>query len=210
MGGLYYSHARIAFAQATQQDFESFIEALYGASVGDVFGVPAGQFSYLENTSNLEEEVAGFGQASYLFTKRLKLALGLRVARTKFSDDVRQDGPEAGGLVISHGDQQETPVTPKASLSYQGDDYLLYASAGKGYRIGGANTSVAVHSICEPDLQQFGIADAPKTYHSDSVWSYEIGEKMRLLDRRVELSGSLFWINWKGIQQNVLLPHLLI
>jgi outer membrane receptor protein involved in Fe transport len=46
----------------------------------------------------------------------------------------------------------------------------------------------------------------PSFYGSDSLWSYEIGAKNTLLDHRLQINSSLFWINWKGIQQNVYLP----
>jgi outer membrane receptor protein involved in Fe transport len=47
---------------------------------------------------------------------------------------------------------------------------------------------------------------APTFYNSDSVVSYELGEKLRVLDRRVTLNASVYHINWSGVQQTVVLP----
>jgi outer membrane receptor protein involved in Fe transport len=38
-------------------------------------------------------------------------------------------------------------------------------------------------------------------YKPDSLWSYEVGEKLRTSDQRFSLNGSLFWINWKNIRE---------
>jgi iron complex outermembrane recepter protein len=83
-------------------------------------------------------------------------------------------------------------------LSYQADDKnLYYFSVGKGYRVGGGNSPL-------PDICPSGAV--PETYHSDSLWSYEIGAKDRLLNDRLQLDTSVFHIDWKNIQQSVPLP----
>ena len=75
------------------------------------------------------------------------------------------------------------PVTPRATLAWQIDpDSMVYTTAAKGYRIGGANESLAGNVSCQGDLANLGISDVPQTYNSDSVWSYELGSKSRLLN----------------------------
>jgi outer membrane receptor protein involved in Fe transport len=84
------------------------------------------------------------------------------------------------------------------ALTYQADDKnLYYFSVGKGYRVGGGNSPL-------PDICPSGAV--PETYHSDSLWSYEIGAKNRLLNDRLQLDSSVFHIDWKNIQQSVPLP----
>ena len=60
---------------------------------------------------------------------------------------------------------------------------MVYATAAKGYRVGGGNASYAGNPVCQIDLRTIGVADAPTTYKSDSVWSYEVGTKNKVLDR---------------------------
>ena len=50
-----------------------------------------------------------------------------------------------------------------------------------------------------------GIKDAPASFGQDSLWSYELGSKNTLFDRRLQVDASVFVIDWKGIQQNVYL-----
>ncbi len=54
--------------------------------------------------------------------------------------------------------------------------------------------------------QQLSLSSGPTTYNSDSLWSYEVGAKNSLLDRRLQINTSAFYINWSNIQNNVYLP----
>ena len=180
----------------------------YGPAVADCFGVDLidGIYSGIQHQSSTETETAVFGNVSYKLTDTLTAKVGLRVASSRFEFVDRQDGPYTGGPTESRGSQKETPVTPMASLSYQmTPDTLFYGTAAKGYRIGGANSSVAGNPACVGDLEALGIDDVPATYDSDSVWSFELGAKTRVAER-VAIDASVYWIDWKNIQQLVLLP----
>ena len=49
-------------------------------------------------------------------------------------------------------------------------------------------------------------ADAPTTYGSDTVWSYETGAKLRLFENRLQVNGSAYRIDWQNVQLNVSIP----
>lgn len=120
-------------------------------------------------------------------------------------------GPFTPVFPNSSASGSETSFTPKVGLSYEIDDgNMLYATAAKGFRPGGA--SLKVPTVCNSDLQNFGYVDGngspthPLVYDSDSVWSYEIGSKNRLLDGRLALDSSVYMIKWSNIQTRVFLP----
>ncbi len=93
------------------------------------------------------------------------------------------------------------------SLQYQNDpNNLYYATYAKGFRPGGANNPVP-QAACAPDFQNFGITQAPATYNSDTVDSYEIGAKNNF-DNRVKIASSIYYIRWNNIQQTVVPPDL--
>jgi outer membrane receptor protein involved in Fe transport len=139
-------------------------------------------------------------------TDRLKLTAGLRVARSKFSFNNAQDGPWNGGASFGSGNNTETPVTPKFSASYDLNHGLLYATAAKGYRIGGANASLGNNIACRDEVHNtLGIDDVPLSYDSDTVMSYEAGYKDRVAGGRLAFAASAYWINWNHIQGNVAL-----
>ena len=123
----------------------------------------------------------------------------------EFEGDTFYAGPVVGEPVASHGEQSEHPLTPKIGLAYHWTaDTLLYASAAKGFRIGGANP--AVGQFCYgPDsaLDQIGLDNVPPTYGSDSVWSYELGAKTQFAEQKVLVNASAYVIRWSDIQQNV-------
>jgi outer membrane receptor protein involved in Fe transport len=82
---------------------------------------------------------------------------------------------------------------------------MYYVSASKGFRAGGENQPV-------PDfcglLSNLDITPGvPSTYRSDTVWSYEIGNKAEVLDKRLQITTALYQMNWSNIQQSISLPN---
>ena len=66
---------------------------------------------------------------------------------------------------------------------------LLYTTAAKGFRPGGPNSPVPiagpVQCLTGPgNLQSLGLTSAPNQFDPDGVWSYEMGEKARVLGNR--------------------------
>ena len=151
-----------------------------------------------------DRQVAGFGEVTYALTSKLKATAGLRYSKVDVNFFNAVDGPQNFGPSGGPGQQHEKPVTPKFSLSYQFDrDDLLYATYAKGYRIGGANAPIP--GSCALDLSNLGLAAAPPAYNSDTVNSYEVGAKNKVGDH-LRIASSLYYIKWRGIQQQVFLP----
>jgi iron complex outermembrane receptor protein len=92
-------------------------------------------------------------------------------------------GSPLGGATPSTTDvsQSSTGVDPKFNLSYEfSKDLMVYATAAKGFRPGGGNQPLP--NFPPPNAPaNFGYTEWPKTYNSDSLWSYEVGEKSRFL-----------------------------
>jgi hypothetical protein len=83
------------------------------------------------------------------------------------------------------------------AVAYQADaNNMIYASAGKGYRIGGGNSPLPAGCV--------GSGFNPAGYNSDWVWSYEIGAKDKLFNNRVEVDSSVYHMLWSNIQQLVI------
>ena len=180
-------------------------QALFGLSVADTFGVPLyqGALAYSGIDTSIDTQTALFGNATWRFSPQWSADVGVRVARAKFSFTNVQNGPFNGGMTSGSGGASETPVSPKVGVNYKPDaDLLLYASAAKGFRPGGANTPVSA-STCANDLAALGLTTAPATFHSDSTWSYELGAKQKTSDNRFLVDASVFYINWKNIQSSV-------
>jgi outer membrane receptor protein involved in Fe transport len=125
-----------------------------------------------------QTDLAGFGQVSYRFTKRLTALAGVRVGRSHY-DAVTELPPTA------RTEGSDSSVTPRFGLTYQSDKFgMVYATAAKGFRPGGVYAPV------------WGCGYGPAPYAADSLWSYEIGSKASLLDGRLDLDTSVFHITW--------------
>ena len=157
-----------------------------------------------------ETSMAAFGEVNYAITDTLKVTVGARISREKLDFRTNTWGllynvPFGDGTIVE-GSIKETPFTPKLTLAWQATpDNLFYATVAKGYRPGGVQGQ-ANPTICSNDLDALGITNTPATYGSDSVWNYEAGAKLRLFDRRLQLSGSVFHVEWSKPQTPYRLP----
>ena len=99
VGGLYFQHNHLHRVRSEFEDLDALTGAIFGAPAIAIFGSAPlpGPVGYAENTTNIEQETAAFGNVSYKFTEQLKVTLGARVARSKFSDSNFQDGPWNAG-----------------------------------------------------------------------------------------------------------------
>jgi outer membrane receptor protein involved in Fe transport len=209
VAGLFFQHEHQSsdqYVPDTPASFNQLVEAALGESTEQAFGMGLadGIYSYRSLIDSIDKQLAAFGEANLKVVGDLTLTAGLRVERSTFSFTNRSDGPFNGGLTVVNGTESETPVIPKYGISYQiNPENLVYATAAKGFRTGGANA--AIPARCDADLAELGYVTAPDSYRSDSVWSYEIGSKNRLFDGRVRLESSIFDIKWSGIQEQVAL-----
>jgi iron complex outermembrane recepter protein len=205
VGGFYQDSRQKANEVAVSPTLGSLTEALFGATVPQVFGLDLlpGGIAYEGFDTSRDQQLAYFGQVDLKATRALTLTVGLRYSHTKFDYSNAQDGPFNGGPTAYAGNASENDTTPKYGVSYKlGGGALLYASASKGFRPGGGNAPVSLET-CAPDLAKLGLTKAPTTFSSDHVWSYEAGSKGRLLAGRVQWDASAFYVDWTGIQSRV-------
>ena len=167
-----------------------------------------GKYSLKAAGQGLDKQAALFGQGDFNITSQFKLTAGLRVTWASFTGSSFGTGPFLFDTIVQPAQTvNETPVTPKFAATWQPNhDNLFYASASKGYRIGGTNAPVS--TFCESSLQAQGYKDGmPTQYSSDSLWSYEIGSKNLIDHGRVQVNTSAFHIQWSNIQQLVYLSQ---
>ena len=132
----------------------------------------------------------------------------MRVAHEIDQYSVSQSGAFEGGATNAFARRQhETMVDPKYGINFHiNDSSLVYLSAAKGDRIGGINPPLAADlGACGAALAALGYTSSPPTFKGDSLWSYELGTKDRLLDGRLEIQASAFHIDWSNIQQSIFL-----
>jgi iron complex outermembrane recepter protein len=165
---------------------------------------PAFGFDYDFGTNNLADnhrkldrtQSALFGEGSYLFTDHWKLTVGARYYDYSSNSITSVSGVSANGTSAPlYGSAKNSGVTPKLNLAYMPNpDTTLYGTVSKGFRPGGPNSPIPVPPCTSQAPTQFG---------PDSVWNYEIGEKLRFLDSRITVNGAVYYEDWNGVQQSV-------
>jgi iron complex outermembrane receptor protein len=191
-------------------DFESGWDIVFPSQTGaQVFG-SNNLFSYYSPFKILQQSV--FGEVTYNITEPFAVTVGARRYHYDAPVGLDQYGALTGSLtpVYTNTSENAQGVTPKVSLSYQFDqDLLLYATAAKGFRPGGGTGPVPTTGPpgvdCEAQLQAEygakGFINGPISFSSDSVWSYELGEKWRSSDGRFSVNAAGYFESWVGVQQ---------
>jgi iron complex outermembrane receptor protein len=213
LGGVYFSnqHTNIVEndpifnvnATFAQFGFSSADPAILPGAYAGAFpddNAFAGAFHYRE------KQISIFGELNYYLTPALHATLGARYLKGDSTLDQKNGLYLAGAGNNSSTGQSSKAFTPKYAVSWEVDRFnTLYTSVAKGFRLGGSNVFVPP-TTCGPDLEANGIGNGPATYAADSLWSYEIGSKSRLLNNRLSINAAAFYVKWNNIQQGVYLP----
>ena len=170
--------------------------------------------SYLSDTRfpQHEDNRAIFGEIYYEVVPKLTLTLGLR----QYWIEQKYDSFISTGFFSFEPEGDFTPaqrnkqsgLVPKFVASYElGDEGTVYASAAKGFRVGGSQPPQP-DDFCDPELASLGLGRGDIVdYEPDTLWSYELGAKTKLADGRFSLSSAVFQIDWSNMQQSVFLPE---
>jgi iron complex outermembrane receptor protein len=197
-----------------------------------IFGGPN---LYVDYQPQVITQNSEFGEASWQFTSALKGTVGLRHYRYSLGQTNEEFGvftvnADLGNTVPykTAASNSASGTDPSFNLSFNPDkDILLYATAAKGFRLGGVNQPIPVaepgpgvntvvagnecalqakilfNTNCSPNVTPgpgFVMLQAPSTFASDSVWNYEIGEKSAFFDHRLIANVSLYYERWTDPQ----------
>lgn len=150
-------------------------------------GADAGGTNILD-FDQMEESTtwAIFADAVWHALPRLDVTIGGRYTE---SDYTRTDNNILlGSMTVNPGQSvNDSDFSPRFVLTYEwADDVLTYASASKGFKMGGAS------GIVPPG--------ASPTFDKETIWNYEIGVKARLFDNRLQVNAAGFYMDWKDLQ----------
>jgi iron complex outermembrane recepter protein len=223
VAGFFYSdfHGRIPFAAsyppALAPGFGAVLNSAYGgAGTCAVIG-------FCPNPNNPDEifgtdyrtdikEPAVFGELSWQILDALKLTGGLRWNRVSTTAGGYVEGavtqappPAPPRITDATVTTTETAWTPKGQIDYHiTPDEMVYTMVAKGFRPGGLVPSVPA-ALCASELPAGVTVGETRQFHSDSLWNYELGSKNAWFNRRLTLNADVFYIDWKDIQQWILL-----
>jgi iron complex outermembrane recepter protein len=203
VGGLYYSDFYSLWTfNGTTPNFGSFEDLGTGA--------PATTPNWFDSYSPTSlKQFAGFGDVTYALTDAFKADVGARVNHYdyRFSSCISGWGsaygaamPSCSGLIAL----SSTSFDPKLNLTYTfSPDLMTYGTVSTGFRPGGGNAAYPTTGAAWGGAfaqQNYTSGKWPSTYSPDRVVSYELGEKSRMLDRRVTVNASVYYEDWRNIQ----------
>ena len=216
VGGVFFSEARtqvfdnepvFGINKAFQNAGEDINDT--NALSGSFAGAFTGDNSYYSARHYKDKQDSVFGELTYHVLPSLSATVGLRLLSAS-QHFTREGGFFFAGdpPVDASIDTKAHATTPRVALNWVLDPSVsLYGNIAKGFRLGGANRPIPYSTAVQDDLNTLHIAGVPPAiFAPDSLWSYEGGTKLNLLDNRVSLNLAAFYIDWKNIQQDVILP----
>jgi outer membrane receptor protein involved in Fe transport len=164
-----------------------------GFILDDAFG-PAGAFQFSNGKPNVvfngaktaAEDKSGFVSGELdLFKGRSFGDVTLGEELRYLSETQKESGSLGGG---NYQSAKFSPVTSRTTLSWKPTtEYNIYFSAANGEKSGGFNTT--------------SVTPADATFQPETDWSYELGVKATLLDRRLIVDADVFHTDIDGLQQ---------
>jgi len=184
--GVFYSHDVIPVgAYAVLNYAVTPITGRYIAT-GAYFGLPAKSLV----------DYAAFCNLTYRFTERLDVQVGAResVDQPHTGESVTlaplfNFNSSVAGLSgnVNHATYS---FTPRYKIA---DDLMVYSRIASGYQPGGPNSTVGVQGV-------------PQAYGASTSWNYEVGFKGELLDHRLSVDTSVYYIDWQKLQVALTVP----
>ncbi len=180
------------------------------AQLTDSFpGAFLGDSSYYSARHYQDRQHSVFGELTLHASPSLRAIAGLRLLKASQHFSREGDRYYAGGPSSVVIDSSASAVTPRLALDWDlSPATTLYANVAKGFRLGSANRPVPLTALVKTDLATLGLPGTiPAAFKPDSLISYELGSKSRLLGGMLSLNLAAFYIDWKDIQQDVVLPQ---
>jgi len=174
-------------------------------------------FSAFTNAEVDTETFAVFADATYDFTDQISLSVGGRYTWDERSASILRQNFLGGGSTLFgglgtpfgvpstnfKGKRDFNKFTPRASLTFKpNDDNTIYVSYSQGFKGGGFDPrGVGANA---PDLNGNGVRESTEiasflSFGAETVDSYEVGYKARLLDR-VNVSLAAFRADYSDVQ----------
>jgi len=125
-----------------------------------------------------------YAEADYQLTSALNFLAGLRYYHD--TEEIYANQVSFGTPTTTAGKESFHAITPRFNIRYQfSTDSMMYLNASEGFRSGGFNV---------------GTPPGPPTFEPDHIWTYEIGTKQQLFERKAEFDGAVYYSDWTDVQ----------
>ena len=148
-----------------------------------------------DHAFDASSEFSFYGQGSYQVTRHLDVQAGLRYYE---DHEVQQSSSVNVGFHSNdYGNARFHALNPQFNLRYEfSTTSMVYLNAAKGFRSGGFNLTSAGG----------GVVEVPLTYAPDYLWTYRLGTKQEMLERRLAFDADVYYTNWQDVQSTAFAP----
>ncbi|MCJ9430285.1 TonB-dependent receptor [Kordiimonas marina] len=200
---------------------EVLCAAYYEMSCSDLYAYWGyGDFTANPNGHHERNRVAGkykgwgaYVDFTYAVTDKFELDAGVRYTKdTKhFGIDVLPVHDELGPFFMFgyttdgfvYGDKSWDDFTPRFIARYRpNDSWMIYASATKGYKSGGFGSFAVLLPNGMDDNLVANPGATPDAFNPEKVWSYEIGAKGDMFDKKLRLDFAGYHYRYTDLQIN--------
>jgi len=171
------------YAETTSQEFHlssesdkvSWLTGIYADKDRLNFHSEEVDSSYLMQDPIKSTSIGLFGHLTYNLDEKLALLTGIRYDKENKEHELYNEKKEFSA------------TSPKLAVNYNlSQNSMFFASVTKGYRAGGFNSS--------------STQEAKHSFEQESLLSYEIGTKNQLLDNKLLLNLSLYYMDISDMQ----------
>ncbi len=190
------------------------LERTNPASTANHPGVRDPKTAFGEDTQRGYDQYAFFGSVDFDILHNLTLTAGTRYYHYKEFETGSQYQSYFGGciqvLVCTGGGPGDINIDAKndhvvyrgfksrASLTWRPTDHTtIYGTFSQGFRPGGFNRT---DKLILPDMNGVAQLNRPNGYKPDNLTNYEVGIKTDLLDHKVQVNLSAYYMDWKDVQ----------
>lgn len=191
-----------AFGIPTDGLTDADVETIFPGLLNDALAASATVYDF--NYRQRSRTLSAFAETTYAVTDRFNVTGGLRYTweKRKFFGASQATGGQIlgpgfgfNGIPAADDAKAWDDVSGRVILDYKAArDILLYASASRGFRAGNYNgAAYSDISLVLPPV------------NPETVWSYEMGLKSQLFDRRLTFNAAVFYLDFRNKQEFVLL-----
>jgi iron complex outermembrane receptor protein len=203
VGGVFFDETKRRYGQTLPVDG---FQALSGIpTTGPGVNVSSGpDVLFLSNIPYDLKQYAVFAELNYALTSQLKATAGVRWYDYDEKRLLNFDGLFGSETLGHPGEAKANGFVPRFILAYDAsNDVKVTGQASKGFRLGGINDPLNTPLCSAQDLATFG---GHPSWTDETLWNYELGAKMRLMDGRASFNVSVFYADIKNLQATVNVP----
>jgi iron complex outermembrane recepter protein len=211
IGGLFYDSAKIF----NQEDFNypGSIDIGFARNApitGTIANNPnprAPGITFFNDTRRGDRQLAAFGEVAFdIIPEQLTVTGGLRYydSRASFNGSANfaqlgvdgNSGRNLDVLLRNLSPRKDNGFIFKGNLTYKpNEDLLFYATYSEGFRPGGFNRGGGASNVAGVSIPFF--------YDTDNVINYELGAKLSLLDRSLQINLAAYQIDASNLQVSI-------